>query len=94
MPFLKIYSGLYMENIVRMDTLRESQKGQVEKILINGKMRNRLSSLGLIEGTYIKCLYRKYGISAYLIKGAVIALRKEDTSLIKVKPIPINSKIQ
>ena len=73
-----------MENLVGMDTLKENQTGRVEKILLIGKMRNRLNDLGLIEGTYVECLYRNKGISAYMIRGAVIALRAEDTSLIKI----------
>ena len=73
-----------MENLVGMDTLKENQVGQVEKILLSGKIRNRLNDLGLIEGTYIECLYRNKGISAYMIRGAVIALRAEDTSQIKI----------
>ena len=73
-----------MKKLVGMDTLEENQTGQVEKILLNGKMRNRLNDLGLIEGTYIECLYRNKGISAYMIRGAVIAIRTEDTSLIKI----------
>lgn len=73
-----------MKNLVGMDTLKENQVGRVEKILLNGKMRNRLNDLGLIEGTYAECLYINNGISAYMIRGAVIALRAEDTSLIKI----------
>lgn len=76
-----------MGNIAGMDTLKEHQKARVEKILMGGKMRNRLNDLGLIERTCIECLYRNNGISAYLIRGAVIALRSEDTSLIKIKII-------
>lgn len=74
-----------MENLTGMNTLRECEKGQVEKISVSGKMRNRLNDLGLIEGTCVECLYRNHGLSAYLIRGAVIALRAEDTLLIKIK---------
>lgn len=73
-----------MKNIVGMDNLKENQTGQVEKILLDGKIRNRLNDLGLIEGTYIECLYRNKGISAYMIRGTVIAIRTEDTSQIKI----------
>ena len=76
-----------MKNLTGMDTLKEHQKARVERILINGKMRNRLNDLGLIEGTCIECLYKNNGISAYMIRGAVIALRTEDTSLIETKII-------
>ena len=40
-----------MKNLTGMDTLKEHKKARVEKILIGGKMRNRLNDLGLIEGT-------------------------------------------
>ena len=73
-----------MENIVGMDSLKKNQTGQVKKISLNGKMRNRLNDLGLIEGTHIECLYRNKGISAYMIRGTVIAIRAEDTSQIKI----------
>ncbi|MBD5159852.1 MAG: ferrous iron transport protein A [Ruminococcus sp.] len=73
-----------MKIIVGMDTLEENQTGQVKKILLTGKMRNRLNDLGLIEGTFLECLYRNKGISAYMIRGTVIAIRAEDTSQIKI----------
>ncbi|MDE6835228.1 MAG: ferrous iron transport protein A [Ruminococcus sp.] len=73
-----------MGNLIGMDTMKENQAGQVEKILLDGKIRNRLNDLGLIKGTHIECLYRNKGISAYMIRGAVIALRAEDTALIKI----------
>ncbi len=74
-----------MENLTGMNTLRECEKGQVERVLLSGKMRNRLNDLGLIEGTCVECLHRNHGLSAYLIRGAVIALRAEDAISIKIK---------
>ncbi len=78
-----------MENLIGLNTLKECETGQVEKMSISGKMRNRLSDLGLIEGTCVECLHKTSGegLSAYLIRGAVIALRAEDTSYIKVRII-------
>jgi len=76
-----------MENLTGMNTLRECEKGQVERVFLSGKMRNRLNDLGLIEGTCVECLHRNHGLSAYLIRGAVIALRAEDTISIKIKKI-------
>lgn len=76
-----------MENLIGMNTLKECETGQVEEMSLSGKMRNRLSDLGLIEGTCVECLHKTScgGLSAYLIRGAVIALRAEDTSYIKVR---------
>lgn len=49
-------------------------------------MRRRLQDIGLIEGTEILCLNRSPSgdPTAYLIRGAVIALRKEETEKILV----------
>lgn len=93
MPFYKkISRELSMENFTGMNTLRECEKGQVEKMFISGKMRNRLNDLGLIEGTCVECLHRNHGLSAYLIRGAVIALRKEDTSFIQIKKLKADTR--
>jgi len=45
-----------------------------------GRMRRRLLDIGLVEGTEVECLGRSPGgdPSAYLIRGAVIALRASD----------------
>lgn len=52
-------------------------------------IRRRLYDLGIIEGTKIKCLFRSplCDPTAYLIRGAVIALRREDTKNIAVIPL-------
>lgn len=49
-------------------------------------MRRRLLDMGLIEGTRISCLQKSPAGDpvAYLIRGAVIALRSEDSSQILV----------
>ena len=58
-------------------------------MLIDGAMRSRLNDVGLIEGTDVLCLNRSPSGDpvAYLIRGAVIALRKEETSKITVEAI-------
>lgn len=49
-----------------------------------GSIRRRLLDIGLTEGTYVKCLFKSpFGDpTAYKIRGAVIALRKEDSKKI------------
>lgn len=49
-------------------------------------MRRRLQDIGLIEGTKVKCLQKSPAGDpvAYLIRGAVIALRSEDSSNILI----------
>ena len=47
-----------------------------------GDMRRRLQDIGLVEGTMVKCLRKSPSGDpvAYLIRGAVIALRSADSS--------------
>lgn len=71
-----------MKKIYTLSSLHEGERGRVAKLLIGGKMRSRLSDLGLIEGTEVSCLQKSASgdPTAYLIRGAVIALRCEDAS--------------
>ena len=52
----------------------------VERLRVHGSMRRRLLDIGLVEGTRVECV----GVSplgdpsAYLIRGAVIAIRAAD----------------
>lgn len=52
-----------------------------------GPMKRRLMDLGLVEGTEVSPLFESIfkNPRAYHIRGAVIALRREDSDLIKVK---------
>ena len=52
----------------------------------DGDMRRRFMDMGLIRGTAVECVGRSPGgdPSAYLIRGAVIAIRSEDTKSIQV----------
>ena len=58
------------------------QSACVQDLMITGSMRRRLQDIGLIEGTRVECLQKSPAGDpiAYLIRGAVIALRKEDSS--------------
>lgn len=71
-----------------LTALREGQWGRVSSILTEGSMRRRLQDIGLIEGTRVKCLQRSpFGDpAAFWIRGAVFALRQEDSDAILVRP--------
>lgn len=63
--------------------LSDVQPGQhavVSALLSTGSMRRRLLDIGLVENTDVECVGRSPGgdPSAYLIRGAVIAIRAED----------------
>ncbi|MBP1890741.1 ferrous iron transport protein A [Clostridium moniliforme] len=59
---------------------------EVSKIWADGELRRRFFDLGIIEGTSIEILYESpFGDPrAYLIRGAVIAIREEDSKKIEV----------
>lgn len=64
----------------RMSELAQGEAGIVSQLLAAGATRRRLQDMGLIRGTEVVCLHRSFGgsISAYRIRGAVIALRSGD----------------
>lgn len=75
-----------MDDILLSDA-PTGQKCTVKKLSGRGAMKNRLMDLGLIEGSFITPLFDSIfkNPRAYNIRGAVIALRREDTDLILVK---------
>lgn len=73
----------------KLNELELSQKAVIDKILTSGDMRRRFIDIGLIENTVVECV----GISpqgdpkAYLIRGAVIAIRNQDSAEILVREV-------
>ncbi len=71
---------------MNLSNVKPGQKARVTSLCAKGAIRRRLLDIGLIEGTEVECI----GISpcgdpkAYLIRGAVIALRRDDAMEIKV----------
>lgn len=68
--------------------LKDGACGRVTCLNISGGMRRRLQDIGLIEGTKVRCLMHSPSgdPAAFLIRGAVIALRSEDSSRILIRP--------
>lgn len=75
-----------MNTISTMSSLIEGQDCRVKELLVDGAMRSRLSDLGLIKGTRVVCIQKSISgdPTAFLIRGAVIALRREDSSRVIV----------
>ena len=69
-----------MNKTLSMDKLSAGQSAVVIKLNTKGDMRRRFMDLGLIEGTAVTCLGQSPAgdPKAFLIRGAVIAIRKED----------------
>lgn len=73
-----------MENDFKLSMLLPEHSAVICENNASDGIKARLCDIGLIEGTEVKCVGRSPcgGISAFLIRGAVIALRDEDSSLI------------
>jgi len=59
----------------------------VKELVSTGSIRRRLLDIGLVENTEVECLGRSPAGDpcAYLIRGAVIAIRSEDCRNILVQ---------
>ncbi len=70
-----------MNTSITLNHLKPGEKAVVKELLASGSMRRRFLDIGLIENTPVECLGRSPGgdPSAYLIRGAVIAIRSEDS---------------
>ena len=71
-----------------LSDLREGQRGQVVSLLTRDSMRRRLQDIGLIEGPEVDCVLKSPAgdPAAYQIRGALIALRREDSDQVMVLP--------
>ncbi len=75
-----------MDSLYPLTDLKTNHSATVHSLLLGGSMRRRLQDIGIIEGTRVECLQESPcgDMAAYLIRGAVIALRSEDSSNILV----------
>jgi len=78
---------------VALAEIPTGERAVVKKLLTIGSIRRRLQDIGLIEGTEVECLYKSPPGDpvAYLIRGAVIALRFEETEQIIVESSVANA---
>ena len=66
-----------MNTLIRLDELSAGEIAVVRELHLEGDIRRRLQDIGLIEGTLVECLGKSPSGDphAYLIRGAVIAIR-------------------
>jgi ferrous iron transport protein A len=69
-----------------LNRVRPGERARVRALETAGAMRRRLLDIGLVEGTEVECVGRSPGgdPAAYLIRGAVIAIRDADAAGILV----------
>ena len=76
-----------MNDLVPLSLLKVGTTCTIDSIHVSEHMRRRLLDLGFSKGTLIKCIqYSPSGDPiAYMLRGTVIALRKEDACKILVR---------
>ena len=69
-----------------LSSLALDKMARISELLSTGRTRRRLMDLGFIPGTCVVALFRgpKGDPTAYCVRGAVIALRKEDADQIMI----------
>lgn len=74
-------------NQIPLNQLPIGRKANVTALETDGTVRRRMLDLGIIDGTEIEPLYKSPSGNpvAYLIRGAVIALRSDVSEKIMVK---------
>ena len=65
-----------------MCDLAPGDRGRILCLTTVGAMRRRLLDLGFLPGATVECLFRNTGgsLTAYAVRGAVIALRRQDAA--------------
>ena len=69
-----------MDETIRLSELRVGECGRVRELRAAGGIRGRLMDIGLLRGGRVECVGKSPAgdPAAYLIRGAVIAIRSED----------------
>ncbi len=70
-----------MNDLYNMSKMSPGERGKIKNIKNDCKIKDRLRDIGMIESTEIECVCASPlgGISAFFVRGAVIALRHEDS---------------
>ena len=72
---------------MNLSSLRPGERAKVKSLTAGADMRRRLLDIGLVNGTRVECVGRAPlgEMGAYLIRGAVIAIRDDDAAGIIVE---------
>ncbi len=76
-----------MYEALRLSALREGESAYVTEVSAGPAMDRRLTDLGLVRGTRVTCVLKSPSGDpcAYLIRGALIALRRADADGVKLE---------
>lgn len=78
-----------MNHHFSLNDIKPGERAVVSALLSTGSMRRRLLDIGLVENTEVECVGKSPGGDplAFLIRGAVIAIRCEDCKNILVHSV-------
>jgi len=81
-----------MQTIFGLNEMQVGDCAVVHELQNPPVMRRRLQDLGLIENTVVECVGKAPGgeLCAYLIRGAVIAIRATDAKEVQMLPAPLS----
>ncbi|RHR21603.1 ferrous iron transport protein A [Clostridium sp. AF19-22AC] len=70
-----------------LNDIHPGQKAVIRELKADGNIHRRLLDIGLVKGTKVECVGRSPGGDpcAFLIRGAVIAIRSEDCGNIMIQ---------
>lgn len=76
-----------MDNLITLNEMKPGETATVKENKSCGSIRRRLMDIGLVENATVECVGRSPlgDPSAYLIMGAVIAIRSADGAQIMVE---------
>jgi len=92
-----VLASLYLNNNDRnarsaevkhgLHEMRAGEGGVIALLFGEDAMSRRLADLGFTEGASVNCLYKSPSgdPAAYLVRGTVIALRREDAARVEVR---------
>lgn len=75
--------------MLSLENTKIGQKVRVKKVISNSSIKRRLLDIGLTPGTIIERVLENFSgnLVAYMIRGALIAIRNEDASEVIVEAI-------
>ncbi len=78
-----------MQKQLSLCDIKPGEKATVCYLKTKGSMRRRFLDIGLVKDTCVECIGKSpFGDpSAFLIRGAVIAIRSDDSKNIMVTPL-------
>lgn len=76
-----------MNTCLTLNDIKPGEHAVVHSLNTTGSMRRRLLDIGLVANTDVSCIGRSPSgdPSAFLIRGAVIAIRSEDCRNIRIR---------